>query len=291
MLFVPNTAGVIASSDPEKSWKLSEMLSRSLIKQPWWLIPPNLKEYQSGEVFLDCFERNSYVSIQHGTQGTGISRGDTVNAFHLSELPDYDNPDLIVDASLFGAWHPSPLHFGVLESTAKGRKNWWHKRWLDNKENWPKGLSLERPLFLPYYVSLEIYPTEGWLAGIPIPENYKPSDYVIEHARRAEEYVASDPFLLKVFGPDWRMPLATQWWYQYSYDYAMRKDKLGDFLSEYCSTDTEAFQSLSKSVFSIQLIQSYESKIPPPVGVFKLSGADLPTSIAADRSEILDSSK
>src|SRR5262249_5689623 len=143
MLFVPNTAAVIASSDPEKSWKLSEMISRSLPKQPWWLVPPNLKEYQSGEVFLDCFARNSYVSIQHGTQGTGISRGDTVNAFHLSELPDYDNPDLIVDASLFGAWHPSPLHFGVLESTAKGRKNWWHKRWLDNKENWPKGLSLE----------------------------------------------------------------------------------------------------------------------------------------------------
>src|SRR5262249_4093470 len=75
MLFVPNTAAVIASSDPEKSWKLSEMISRSLPKQPWWLVPPNLKEYQSGEVFLDCFARNSYVSIQHGTQGTGISRG------------------------------------------------------------------------------------------------------------------------------------------------------------------------------------------------------------------------
>jgi hypothetical protein len=290
MLFVPNTAAVIASSDPEKSWKLSEMISRSLTKQPWWLIPPNLKEYQSGEVFLDCFERNSYVSIQHGTQGTGISRGDTVNCFHLSELPDFDNPDLIVDDSLFGAWHPTPLHFGVLESTAKGRKNWWHTLWLTNKENWELGRTLQRPLFLPYYVSPEIYPTEGWLAAIPIPRDYVPSDYVKEHARRAAEYVHSDPFLRQVLGADWRMSVKMQWWYQFSYEEAIRKDKLGNFLSEYPATDTEAFQSQSKSVFSIQLIQDYESKVPQPVGVFKLTGSDLPRAIAPDSGELLEGS-
>lgn len=291
MLFIPNTASVIASSDPEKSWKLSEMLSRSLPLQPWWLIPPGLREFSSGETFLECLPRNSYVSIQHGTQGTGIARGDTINAYHLSELPDFKDQDLIVDASIFGAWHPTPMHFGVMESTANGRDDWWHKRWLTNNELWPKQLCLERPLFLPYYVSPEIYPTLTWLDTIPIPRNWEPNELTKEHVRKAQEYARSDPFLQTVLGRDYSMPRATQWWYEYSYGEALRKDKLGRFLSEYPSSAHEAFQSKSKSVFPIQLIQSYEVKVPLPVGVFKLSGSELPGHLAANADEILDQTR
>jgi len=288
MLFVPDSAAVIGSSDPDKSWLLSEMISRSLPKQPWWLIPPDVKEYQSGEIFLRCDSRNSYISIQHGTQGTGISRGDTVKLFHLSEIPNFDKPELIVDASLFGAWHPTSLHFGVMESTAGGRHDYWHTKWEENKELWPQGLSVMRPLFLPYYISDNLYPTDGWLAAIPIPQDWKPKDYVVEHARKAKEYVRSDPFLAQAMGRDWEMPLATQWWYEYSYDFAERKDKLGDFLAEYASDDLSCFQSRSKSVFSIQLIQKYESRLKQPVGVFKLSGTEVPSWLGAEAQEKLE---
>jgi hypothetical protein len=292
-LFVPNTSGLIASSDPEKSWKLSQMIDRSLKLQPWFLLPSDLKTYDSGETYLEVASQNTTITIQHGNQSTGIIRGDTVNAFHLSEIPDWGRqgkmtPEELIDSSLFGAWHPTPLHFGVMESTADGRHDFWHKRWLENKASYPIQQSLEQPLFLPYYLSPELYPTPAWLVSIPIPRAWKPPDFVMEHARRAQDYVRSDRVLRRVLGADWYMSLEMQWWWYFEYTKADKKDQLNIFLSQFPADDQEMFQSKSRGVFSIPLVQAYRSRIQNPVGVFKVTGDHIPTLLEPEAIELLD---
>lgn len=286
MLFIPNTSGLIASSDPEKSWKLSEMASRSLIKQPHWLMPRDLKEYASGETFLDCPSRNSSITIQHGTQQSGISRGDTVNIFHISEIPDWSDPEQLIVASLFNAMHVTNLTFGVMESTANGRHDWWHKRWERNKELYPKGLTLERPLFLPWFLGTEIYPTQAWLSSIPIPNGWEPPPLIQDHATKAREYVLATPLLRQVLGLDWRLPLHQMWWYYVKYEEHKRDGTLSDFFSETPANDREAFQTRSNSVFSVELINSYETKAKPPLGIFALQGAEIPSILQPETQEI-----
>lgn len=291
-LFIPNTGGLVASSDPDKSWKLTKMFSKSLDFQPWWLIPSDLKDYTGGDTLWDIPSQNSYISVQHGNQTTGIVRGDTVNCYHLSEIPDWGklgklSPEDLIDAGLFGAWHVTPLHFGVKESTANGRHNYWHRNWEDNKRDYPEGLSLEQPVFLPYYLSPELYPTPAWLTSIPIPQSWKPPDFVLDHARQAQEYVRSNPLLRSILGPHWEMSREMMWWYHFSFNLADKKDRLDIFLSEYPANDLDAFQSKSRSVFPIRLVQQYKNRIRNPVGVFKITGSDIPLELEPDITEIL----
>lgn len=292
MQFIRNTSGLIASSDPDKSWKLAAMMSRSLARQPYWLLPPDLKELKTGETFLISKEQNSYITIQHGNQESGIVRGDTVNCYHLSEIPDWGKRGKattyeLIDDSLFGAWHPTRLHFGVMESTANGRNDYWHKRWNRNKADYPQQLSLENPVFLPYYLSPELYPTPDWLVSIPVPHNWTPPEFVKEHARLAADYVRSNPLLRKVMGASWQMSKEMQWWYYFSYTQADRDDSLNHFLSEYPANDLEAFQSKARSVFSTKLVQLYTNRVPPPVGVFKLTGSHIPQLCRPESHELL----
>lgn len=292
--FIPNTSGLIASSDPDKSWKLSQMITRSLRLQPWYLVPTDLEIYASGETFIEVESQNSTLTIQHGNQEAGIVRGDTVNCYHLSEIPDWGkrgkaSTEELIDGSLFGAWHPTPLHFGVMESTADGRHDYWHKRWEENKINYPQNLSVEQPVFLPYYLSPELYPTPAWLVSIPVPKSWRPPEFVLDHARLAQEYVRSNPLLRSVLGADWRMSLEMQWWYYFSYSQADKKDSLNIFLSQYPASDLEAFQSKARSVFSIKLVQQYQNRVPPPVGVFKLTGSHIPQILRPEYHELLSS--
>ena len=292
-LFIPNTGGLVASSNPDKSWKITKMFSKSLDLQPWWLIPKDLKEYESGEYLWEIPSQNSYISVQHGNQTTGIVRGDTVNCYHLSEIPDWAvggklSTEDLIDAGLFGAWHVTPLHFGVMESTANGRHNFWHRRWEDNKRDYPQGLSLEQPVFLPYYLSPELYPTPAWLTAIPIPKNWNPPEFVLDHARQAQEYVRSNPLLLKLLGREWQMSREMMWWYHFSFTVADKKDRLDIFLSEYPASDTDAFQSKSRSVFPIRLVQTYRNRVRNPVGVFKLTGSDIPPELEPSADELLE---
>ena len=288
-LFIPNTSGVLASSDEDKTWKLSEMLSRSLRQHPWWLIPEDFKQYASGEVFLESPRQVMTLGIQHGRQTSGISRGDTINAYHLSELPDFTDAEALIEAGLMKTMHPTELTIGVKESTANGRGNYWHKLWLSNCAEYPKGLSLEIPIFLPWYLGTDIYPTEVWLRAIPIPVDWQPSEHIIRHAEKAREYVLENKLLWQALGLGWRMPLSQMWFYHVEYERAKAKgeESLAKFYSEMPANDTQAFQSLTGSVFSIEQIQVYEDRLVPVAGSYKFLGPHVPAPLLPESSEII----
>lgn len=259
----PHVNAVIASSTPDKTRMLADMLEFVFDRLPWWLIPETTAR-REGE-FIEFGKADTGITLQHGSQMTGIARGTTPTVGHLSELAEFLDPKSIVDASLLRAMHDSPRTMLILEGTAEGQHNWWHDKWLSAKAGWPEGRSRLRPLFLPWFCGTDLYPTATWLKARPVPQNYVPAPYVLDHARRASEYVSSNTLLTKYFGAKWIMPMEQQWFYEVERGQAQRENRLNDFLQEMPASDDEAFQSTNISIFSTEVITAHRDLTIPPI--------------------------
>lgn len=284
--FFSNVNAVVASSDPDKSAEMAGIMELNWLNQPWFLLPNRSIDRAN---LIEFGSQNSAVSIQHGNQFTGIARGASPSIFHLSEIPGFANPEDLIDASLLRAIIDSPETFGCLESTAEGRGNWWHKQWKFAVENWPRGRSRLRPIFLPWYCGRDIYPTDAWMRPRPIPEGYGFEQATIDHAERAKEYVRTNDLLRKYLGEDWRMPPEQMWFWEVTKAEYAAKDELDKFYSELCSDDLEAFQSSGRSPFSVDLLSDYrEHAGREPVCVYGFRSFEdvIPTRLHPERREI-----
>ena len=277
---------VVASSDPDKSATMAKIIETVYANEPWFLVPTTTK-YKSG-VLIEFGGQNSGISIQHGTQFTGIARGTTPTVVHASELSDFSDPASLVDASLLRAMHSSPWIFLVLESTATTMNDWWNKTWDVNKELWPQRRCRLRPVFLPWFVGADIYPTSTWLKEHPMPKLWEPPEFIQKHAEHAERYVESNDLLSRHMPPNWRMSEEQKWFYFVEREEARKKKELNKFLSEMPATDVEAFQSSNISVFDTELMQNYVERVKHPVGVYGfVASPDLvPSRIQPDKSDI-----
>ncbi len=281
--FYPDVNALVASSDPEKSAKMAQMMERAWENMPWFLMP-GIKTWRTGTLIE--FNNGSIVSIQHGTQKSGIGRGDTPTISHLSELPDYENPGELVDASLLRAMHDTPQKFLILEATAKGIHNWWHDTWNSNKLRWARRESSLRPVFLPYFVGSDVYPTDTWLKAHPIPPDWKPSAVALKHEERANAYVQVNDLLRKHLGADWRLPQRQLWWWELTREQYKEKNELAQFYSETPADDVDAFQSQCYPAFDAEIIAEYHGDTKHPKAVFGFVGASVPMRIQPDRREI-----
>jgi hypothetical protein len=273
--FYSHVNAVVSSSDPDKSTKMAGMMELAFDEQPFYL-RPRVRQV-IGEL-LEFPGQDSAVSIQHGSQFTGIARGTTPTVAHLSELSDYKNAEDLVDASLMRAMHDSPWMFLVLESTAMGRRNWWHRSWQHAKENWDSGRSRLRPIFLPWFVGTDLYPSEAWLRARPVPTDWIPTPLVVAHAERARAYVRVNPLLRRFLGDNWEMPREQLWFYEVEYNEHKAKQELNKFFQEMPADDLEAFQSTNISVFDAETISAYHTSTcaKNPVGVYTVLGLDIP---------------
>jgi hypothetical protein len=273
--FYSHVNAVVSSSDPDKSTKMAGMMELAFDEQPFYL-QPDVRQV-IGEL-MEFPGQDSAISIQHGAQFTGIARGTTPTVAHLSELSDYKNAEDLVDASLMRAMHDSPWMFLVLESTAMGRRNWWHRSWQHAKENWAGGRSRLRPIFLPWFVGTDLYPTDTWLRARPIPSGWIPAPHVVMHAERARNYVRTNSLLRRFLGNNWEMPKEQMWFYEVEYEEHKAKQELNKFFQEMPADDIEAFQSSNISVFDADTIVAYHNATHAknPLGVYTILGADIP---------------
>lgn len=268
--FWPHTHAVVASSDPDKSELMVKMLEFALDSQPCFMVPM-ITGYSKGER-IEFGRQNCTLSIQHGSQLTGIARGTTPTVAHLSECVDFQNPEKLIDAALLRAMHESPFMFLVLESTGAGRHNWWHRTWEYSKAHWKDGMSRLRPTFMPWYIGTDLYPTEAWIRARPVPKNWKPEDLTIKHAEKAADYVANNQLLRKYLGDGWRMPIEQQWFWEVTRLEYKDKGILSEFYSELTADDSESFQTSVISVFDADIIAAYREQTQRPRGAFKLKG-------------------
>jgi hypothetical protein len=275
---------VIASNDPDKSLKMSQMAELNWKLMPPWLLPEQTK-YKAGEL-IEFGNQDSALSIQHGAQFTGIARGTTVTVVHLSELADFINPEQLVDASLLRAMHPSPNVFAAFESTAAGLDNWWHKTWNLSKAGYKNGRARMCPVFLPWYVGTDLYPSETARRTRPIPSDWIASTAVINHAERARAYVRSNELLGRHLGQNWQMSRDQMWFWEYTRDEYKAKNQLPIFYQEMPASDHEAFQSTNISAFDADTIADYREACTKIPDVYAIVAEDIPLRMHPDRRDI-----
>lgn len=273
--FWPDVNALLASSDPDKSTKLASMAELCYQHMPYWMQAPMTPPSRIG-ICLTFGNQNSSISIQHGNQFSGIARGDTPGVVMLSELPDWDDPEALIDAALLKAMHANPWMFLVMESTAGELGDWWNLTWDNNTKAWPKHETIIRPVFLPWYIGRDLYPEESDLLARPIPKDWIPLDISYQHAQGCAANVKANDYLRKYLGENWTLPREQMWYWECEYKSYKAKKSLSTFFAELPSNATEAFQSRSISVFDLDTIIRHQEARKPPKGVYAFEGIDIP---------------
>jgi hypothetical protein len=266
--FYPDVIAMTGSADKGKTDEMVDKYRLIYEGLPYWLKPSITKD-RSGAV-LKFGDLNSRLVIQHGRMETGIGRGNTPSAVHLSEICEYPDPATLIDAGLLPAVHEHPRIRFFLESTAAGPFDWWYKKWQWNKANYWEGRAKLCPMFLPWFTRPDIYPTAGWLAQHKVPVDWRPDGVTIWHADRAAKNVREDQFLRKFYPENWKMPREQMWYWELTREEYRAAGKLDIFQREFCSDHMEAFTASGESVFAIQVTSTYLDKLEnqKPVGVF-----------------------
>lgn len=272
ILFTYGVNAVIASSQQQQTALMSNMIFLVYDYLPYWLKPPFTRRVESDKGQFTFGGIQSGVSFQHGSQTSGIARGHTPTVVHISEVASFSNAEELIDASLFRAVHESENVFMVLESTAEGIDNWWHKTWKLSKEGWNKGKSKLCPLFLPWFLGTEMYPKPVWLATRPVPEDWVPNKDTRMRMAKAKAYVQSSEVLHEVLGKDWEMGKDQAWFSEVDYEEYRAKGREKLWKQEMAGDDIEAFQGSFDSVFGNDLLDELHETRDKNYGIYNVIG-------------------
>lgn len=297
---------IVASADMGSTAKMSQMTFFGYDRMPWWIRPVSTRRVESSKGLLEFGGSESGISFQHGNQRYGIARGDTVKVYHLSEVASYANADELIEASLFKCVHPHPDVFGSLESTAEGDAGWWYDTYWSSKAKWKSNRTRLCPLFLPWFVGTDKYPTPTWIRTHPVPSNWQPIQETRRMMARAQIYVNTAPVLSRVLGANWELPREQAWYWEIQYLDHRDKGKEKLWFQEMPTDDVEAFQGSFESVFGREIIadvwtnretryhvfgivgQSIEDRFEPELDEINRQETILPVSYTSRRNERYD---
>jgi hypothetical protein len=261
-IFTPYTTSLVASDEEPNSAHLFDMAERVYDNLPWWMRPMKTFHVKNREMVwgqIDSEMICRWGKSMGGGKSTGdelgrgqIGRGWTIPIFHISELATWENPSQL-DESFFATVPVLPSSFGFLESTGRGRHNWWHQRW----EASVKGSGRFEPIFIPWFAETQTYRR-------PAPVGWQPQTLSLQHAMQAEKI--SQKWCGRTIRLD-RDQLF--WWETERADYELR-GKLAKFLAEYCADPEDSFQNLEGCVFGSELVYRMGLRTKEVAGAFEL---------------------
>lgn len=272
VLFVPGVKCSVASANPQKTQVMLGMLYTALEHLPWWLPPKLTTDRRSGAGLMEFSAIGSSVVVQSGSMRGGIGQGTTPTVVHLSEVCDYTDSETQIEEGLFRAVHPSPNIFMVLESTGNGNTGWWAEQWKTNKEFYWQGRSRLLPLFLPWFMTPELFPTPTWIHKYPIPESWNPVDETIAMTAKCEAYVRMTPIIAAHLPPNWRLPREQQWFWEFNYLDAKRRRTERKWLRQMPCDDFEALTGDRESAFDWDTLQAIENHRQRGFSVYGIIG-------------------
>lgn len=282
VLFIPNTQAVMGSVILDKSDLISNIIETCIKHLPWWLVPQRLKDTKK----LIGFGNGSMMSIQSGTQATGIAQGWTPTCIHLSEIGDIPNPKKTIEEGLLPAAHSSSKLFLILEGTGNGSVGWQADKWRACKEDWPLGLSRLRPIFIPWPMAPDLYPEPDWLRSNPVPHDYVPLEVTRKHVKRCELYIRSTDYLARVVGKDWKMPREQQWFWEFKYREYARTHSQKIWFSQMPADDYEALQGKNDLVFDPVVVETVNENRKQGVQAYAITGNSIDDGFEPNVEEI-----
>lgn len=269
-LFVPGVKCAIGSANDQKTYVMMTMMYTALEHIPWWLPPQQTKDKRSGAALLEFAHVGSSIVIQSGSIRGGIGQGTTPTAIHLSEVCDYTDPLVQIEEGLFKAVHTGPEILMILESTGNGNSGWWADQWRNNKEFYWQGRARLMPLFIPWFMTPELYPKKEWLEKFKIPDGWEPNLETKATISKCEAYARNSEALRRVIGDKWKMPREQQWFWEFNYDDAKRRRTTKSWLRHMPCDDYDALTGENDSVFdwdAISTIQNKRKKNPDVYGI------------------------
>lgn len=271
-LFTPGVKCAVGSANDQKTYVMMGMMYTALERLPWWLPPKRTKDQRAGAGLLEFAHVGSSIVIQSGSMKGGIGQGTTPTCVHLSEVCDYTNPEVQIEEGLFRAVHSSPEILMILESTGNGNTGWWAEQWRDAKENYYRGRARLLPLFIPWFLTPELYPSPDWLHDHPVPGDWEPNSSTLATIAKCEAYAHSSTAISTVIGKGWKMPQSQKWFWEFNYEEAKRKRTDKSWLRQMPCDDFDALIGENDSVFGWDTIHEIQTRRTREISVYGILG-------------------
>ncbi len=220
----------IASYDGDACERMGGMMQLAYNEMPSWM-RANPTSDRAGSMMAFA-GNNTRLTLYSGKKAAGIARGDTPSVIHISEVSIFPHAEDVIENSLFNAVHPTPNTFMFLESTGNGNTNWWAKTWYSGRDHWASGGARLRPIFFPWYLASDIFPTATWRREHPVPAGWQPLVETQRMMMRAASYVHQTPLLRRFMGNDWRMPNWQAYFWEHKLLEYRRKDNENGWYQE-----------------------------------------------------------
>lgn len=228
---IPGINSVICGDIENQSRIVAGMLSRTVNNTPQWVIGCSLKEapYKGSTSTREIKPIGSRYTIGSAQKPDKI-RSENVSLAHLTEVGLWKEtkgkkPEDLVQA-IFGTCLGGAGTMKVIESTAKGVGNYFHRTWLKavKKEN------NFRPVFIPWYdIPLYVKPIDDYNSFISSMTDEEKNLFELGATLEAINWYRDKK---KEIPDTWRLA------------------------SEFPSTPTEAFQSTGRRVFKMEYIKT-----------------------------------
>jgi hypothetical protein len=271
-LFVPGVKCSVGSKDDQKTYVMMGMMRLALDNLPWWLPPQQTKNKTSGASILEFAHVGSSIVVQSGSIRGGIGQGTTPTAIHLSECCDFTSPLEQIEEGLFKAVHSGPEILMILESTGNGNTGWWADQWRDNKEFYFQGRARLYPLFIPWFMTPELYPKKEWLEKFKIQPGWTPNQATLATVAKCEAYAHASPALTKVLGKNWKMPIEQKWFWEFNFEDAKRRRTEKSWLRHMPCDDYDALIGENDSVFEYDTVKELTEKRTRTVDIYGVIG-------------------
>jgi len=239
----------IASYDSDACERMGGMMQLAYNEMPSWM-RANPTSDRAGSLMAFA-GNNTRLTLYSGKKASGIARGDTPSVIHISEVSVFPKADEIIENSLFQSVHPTPNTFMILESTGNGNTNWWAKTWYSSRDFWASGGARLQPIFFPWFLADDLFPTITWRKEHPVPGGWMPLPETQRMMDKGASYVHQTPLLRRFMGDAWRMPnWQSYFWEQKLLEYR-RKDNENGWLQEMPCDDIDGLRPEKELYFSL----------------------------------------
>lgn len=286
LAFFSDVVSMIASYEKDPSGEMSKKFTAAMNKLPWWN-RPHLKSFLSEQEYT--YDNGSNFDLGWGTQSS-LGRGRTAQVAHLSEIPFYQYPEKAIEESLLNQMHETIWEIVLMEGTAEGRDNYFHRKYKEIIQGMESGLTSFIFSFHPWCARGDIYPTETWIRARSYAyEKWNPSQKTIDHAEKLRKWVSTNKYYSQLWGSNWKLSREQMFYYEVERNNAVKNNVLNTFLKEKPSDPEEAFQHPGQTIYPVQTLLNMsdfaQQKIPQ---VFKLRGdpREVPPQYWPEESEI-----